>query len=108
MPTGKRDMDGGGNSTPTRSVLDLMPLVVPNNDWHMLPREDDMKLSRQTFQLIAEVLASTDPGYGNTELDAKADTHDETVQAFADRLSATNPNFDRDRFIDVATGKRDR
>ncbi len=64
-----------------------------------------MTMTKQHFQLIAEVLAETQQGGGNRELDAKADTHNEVVWAFADRLLDTNPNFDHDRFIDVATGK---
>ena len=63
-------------------------------------------MTRKDFQLIAEVLAASQPGHGNTELDAQADTHDSVVIGFADRLATTNPNFDRDRFVAVATGKR--
>ena len=71
-----------------------------------------MKLTRQTFQLIAEVLA-----YQRTavrvlakgkEAEYRLKELDLTTYAFTDKLAATNPNFDRDRFIDVATGKKDR
>ncbi len=59
-----------------------------------------MQLTRQTFQLIAEAVQDfvhNDPGVTL-----------ELAEHFADRLADTNPNFDRDRFIDVATGKRER
>ncbi len=54
--------------------------------------------TRQHFQLIAEVLAAAD----------RNDTALELAWAFADRLLDENPYFDHDRFIDVATGKKER
>ncbi len=58
-----------------------------------------MTMTRQHFQLIAEVIRTT------------GDDYQERVKYalnFANRLASTNPQFDRDRFIDVATGKRER
>ncbi len=76
-----------------------------------------MQLTRQTFQLIAETLAyqraaarilPPDTVKGRAESEARLKELDLTTYAFAGKLAATNPNFDRDRFIDVATGKKER
>lgn len=53
-------------------------------------------MTRKDFQLIAEVLSNRD------------DEPKDIISRFADRLASTNPNFDRQRFIDVATGERAR
>ncbi len=75
------------------------------------------RLTRQTFQLIAETLAYQrvaarllpgDTVKGRAETEARLKELDLTIYAFAGKLAETNPNFDRDRFIDVATGKRDK
>ncbi len=60
--------------------------------------------TRQHFQLIAEVLADATYDWedGEWEFAPKA-----MAELFADRLASTNPQFNRDRFIDVATGKRE-
>ena len=55
-------------------------------------------MTRKDFQLIAEVLTQAD----------ETERIEATVERFADRLATTNPNFDRDRFVAVATGKRER
>ena len=64
-----------------------------------------MKLSRQHFQMIAEVLqeAYTSEGEG-----VDKGTVGYLTDKFADRLRETNGMFNRDRFIDVATGERQR
>ncbi len=62
-----------------------------------------MRLTRQHFQLIAEVIDDLYMGHEdwNRQLG-------QVTTKFADRLASTNPNFDRQRFIDVATGERAR
>ena len=60
-----------------------------------------MKLTRQHFQLIAEVI--DDLYLGHDEWNRKLD---QVAGAFADRLATTNPNFDRARFNAVAKGER--
>lgn len=68
-----------------------------------------MKLTRQHFELIAEVLRDTNPTGGEpltpAELQAADDytngaddTHSDIVKLFTDRLAATNPAFDAERF----------
>ena len=61
-----------------------------------------MKLTRQHFQLIAEVLAETTTmnGPDGQEWIDLAYLRNQ----FANRLAETNEQFDRQRFIDVATG----
>jgi hypothetical protein len=61
-----------------------------------------MNMTRQHFQLIADVLREWSQGYDQAE-EAKV-----VAELFADQLTTTNPSFDRDRFIDVATGVRER
>ena len=61
-----------------------------------------MRLSRQHCQLIAEVIHEWATGYDQSE-EAQL-----VAELFAKRLAGTNPNFDRQRFIDVATGERAR
>ncbi len=75
-----------------------------------------MNMSRQHFQLIAEVLADTkteadkltESTNGKTSYGWKARSAgiNELAHEFADRLTETNPNFDRQQFIAVATGER--
>ncbi len=62
--------------------------------------DTDMKLTRQTFELIAEVIDSLYMGHDdwNRKLD-------QVTEAFADRLAETNDLFDRDRFISAAEGE---
>ena len=52
-----------------------------------------MKLSRQHFQMIAEVLHEWADGYDQTE-EAQV-----LAELFADRLASTNGMFNRDRFM---------
>ena len=61
-----------------------------------------MKMSRQHFELIAEVLADTQP----LEIPAAINQWQKTISMFADKLAETNPLFDRDRFINAATNKK--
>ncbi len=76
-----------------------------------------MNMTRQHFQLIAEVLAhrgmavrmlAKDTVKGRAEEAARLVENDLTIIEFATELAHTNPNFDRQRFIDVATGKKTR
>ena len=62
-----------------------------------------MSMTKQDFQLIAEVIDDMFMGHHdwNRQLD-------QVASKFAERLATTNPNFDRQRFIDVATGERAR
>ncbi len=62
-------------------------------------------MTRKDFQLIAEVLAQYNPDFLTYDSGV---VHNATIASFADRLADTNPNFDRDRFVAVATGKRER
>ena len=58
-----------------------------------------MTMTRQHFELIAEVLS-----LGVDVIDAsEIDMRDRYAKAFADELSRTNPRFDRERFIAAAT-----
>ena len=79
-----------------------------------------MEMSRQHFQLIAEVLASLKIWEDLPELQSPesewedgyvfgmAELQREAISAFAARLASTNQNFNTQRFIDVATGERER
>jgi hypothetical protein len=49
-----------------------------------------MKLTRGHFQVIADAIATFETAY---------DTNTELAEHFADQLSRTNPNFDRERFL---------
>ena len=51
-------------------------------------------MTRKDFQLIAEVLRDTRQNHQEDD-DFHPWWHDEYVGLFADRLSMTNPNFDR-------------
>lgn len=51
-----------------------------------------MRLSRQHFQMIADVLAGLKEEYGDLV------PHDALVSRFAGALRSTNPQFSRDRF----------
>lgn len=48
-----------------------------------------MKLSRQHFQMIANVVSTIDNPY----------TRAMVAEQFADRLGETNPRFDADKFL---------
>ena len=70
-------------------------------------------MTRKDFELIAEVLAyrraavrmlAEDTQRGRAAERAKIDILQITTYAFADALATTNPRFDRDRFINAATG----
>lgn len=54
-------------------------------------------MTRQDFELIAGVVAS---------IDSKDNTQTYVAELFADRLAETNPRFDRERFIEAATGQK--
>lgn len=54
-------------------------------------------MTRRDFVLIAEALYNELVNHPN-------DDHYGMVRRFADRLATTNPSFNRQRFIDVATG----
>jgi len=56
------------------------------------------RMSRAHFQLIAEVIRDV-PNMSSAD-------RGDIARAFADRLVATNPAFNRERFIDVAKGLR--
>ena len=58
-----------------------------------------MRLTRQHFQLIAEVVND----YGQRHLSEHLQR--QLAKDFADRLAATNSTFNRGRFIGVATGE---
>ena len=68
-----------------------------------------MQMSRQHFQFIAETLAHE--AMAARVLD-RGEAAEEQMRiltsAFAGRLRNTTENFDQQRFIDVATGLRDR
>ena len=53
-----------------------------------------------TEEQIAEVIHAWATGYDQIE-EAQL-----VADLFANRLTETNPNFDRQRFIDMATGER--
>jgi hypothetical protein len=70
-------------------------------------------MTRQHFQLIAEVLAyqrvaarilTADTAKGRIEEQARLLELDLTTYAFAGKLAETNPDFDRERFVDAAMG----
>ncbi len=71
-----------------------------------------MNLTRQHFQMIAEVLAYQRAAVNvlakGKEAEHRLKELDLTTYAFAGKLATTNPNFDRQRFLDVATGERAR
>ena len=56
------------------------------------------KMTRQHFELIARVLSAYRPAWSIEQCAAV----DVVVDAFADALAPTNPNFDRERFIRAA------
>ena len=57
------------------------------------------RFTRQHFQLIAEMLRTTKPA---ASMDRQSkDQWEWTVQCFAAQLATTNPNFKRDRFLEV-------
>lgn len=71
-----------------------------------------MRLTRQHFQLIASILNDADPTTYNLTTDSpqfdfyyqgKFHQHRDLVHNFADALARTNPNFDRERFIEACT-----
>ena len=73
-----------------------------------------MKLTRQTFELIAETLAyrrsavgmlAKDTVKGRAAEAAALAELDQIVWLFAGKLAETNDLFDRDRFISAAGGK---
>lgn len=57
------------------------------------------RLTRAAFQLIAEVIRDDIPNMSSAD-------RGDIARAFAARLRATNPNFNAERFVDVATGLR--
>jgi len=57
-----------------------------------------MTMTRQHFQLIADVLSDA----------PDVMTHDQVVAAFAAILSHTNPRFDRAKFVRAAERNDDR
>ena len=72
------------------------------------------RLTRQTFQLIAEILAyrrmavgilAKDTVKGRAAEAAALAVLDQIMWAFAGKLADTNPLFDRDRFINTAGGE---
>ena len=68
-----------------------------------------MQMSRQHFQLIAEVLAHEAMAARMLDRGEAAENQVRILtSAFVGRLRNTNDNFDEQRFIDVATGLRDR
>lgn len=58
-----------------------------------------MTMTRQDFKLIAEVLKDSLPYEDSNSIEAERGYHEMICNAFADRLSSTNPNFDRTRFL---------
>jgi hypothetical protein len=69
-------------------------------------------MTRKDFQLIAEALQRTSItrpmcGGGITAVSA-SEYREHVIAALADALATTNPRFNRDRFIGVATGARKR
>lgn len=63
-------------------------------------------MTRQHFELIAEVLAQESMAARVLGRGEAAERQMRIVTAnFAGRLAATNPNFDKERFIAAATGK---
>jgi hypothetical protein len=64
-------------------------------------------MTRQHFQLIAEVLAQEAMAARVLDRGEAAEEQMRIVTAnFAGRLAQTNPNFDQQRFIDVASGRK--
>ncbi len=72
-----------------------------------------MTMTKQHFQLIAEVLAyqrcaakmlTADTVKGRAEEAARLKELDLTTYAFAWKLAETNPNFERGQFINIAKG----
>jgi len=62
---------------------------------HTLAMAEGGVLTRQTFVMIANVIYELD-GIND-------DTRFKIANAFADKLAATNPRFDRERFLTAAT-----
>ena len=71
-------------------------------------------MTRKDLQLIAEVLAhrgmairmlAKDTVKGREAETARSAENDLTIVEFVSELATTNPSFDRQRFIDIATGK---
>jgi hypothetical protein len=56
-------------------------------------------MSRQHFELIARVLRETPRFRGEPFGEAVAEYRDDLARAFAAELRATNPRFDRERFL---------
>ena len=70
-----------------------------------------MRMSRQHFEMIAEILnyeraaarlTTKDTVAGRAERDARLKALDLTAYAFAGKLAETNELFDRDRFLSAA------
>lgn len=57
----------------------------------------NVKMTCQHFELIAATIRATSP------LIVSAPERLNVAHLFADHLTATNPNFDRERFIATAT-----
>lgn len=62
------------------------------------------RLTRQHFQLIADTIGELD--FVHEEPGTEGSTRRYVAEVFADALYPTNPRFDRDRFVRVATGCR--
>ena len=58
-----------------------------------------MQMTRQHFQLIADVFARHAKRYGGRT----STVADELARDMADELAETNPNFDRARFLKAAS-----
>lgn len=57
-------------------------------------------LERRHYEVMAMELARQ----GNNAADR--DAHSKRISTYADRLASTNPQFNRQRFIEAASGKR--
>lgn len=56
-------------------------------------------MTRKDFQLIADVLNDCRESYADANADAGTQAIETVAECFALRLRATNPRFDRDRFL---------
>lgn len=80
-----------GEAVTSRALAETPKEVIDMSERNPLNTRRVPRMSRAHYQLIADVLRDA------------ADL-DKAVDIFARELKATNPRFDRDRFVDAAGG----